>query len=40
MGQAGLGPVGLMLGWTPFVRAKVRGTAAGKLEEFTASPTS
>lgn len=26
-----LGPTGLLLGWTPFLRAKVRATAAGSL---------
>ncbi len=29
-----LGPVGLLLGWTPLVRAKVRRLAVGRLEEF------
>lgn len=29
-----LGPVGLLLGWTPLVRSKVRRMAAGRLEEF------
>ncbi len=33
-----LGPVGLLLGWTPLVRSKVRRMAAGKLEEFEKSP--
>ena len=30
-----LGPVGLLLGWTPMVKAKVRKMAAGRLEEHT-----
>ena len=30
-----LGPVGLLLGWTPLVRAAVRRKAAARLEEFT-----
>jgi ketosteroid isomerase-like protein len=29
-----LGPVGLLLGWTPLVRSKVRRMAAGRLEQF------
>jgi ketosteroid isomerase-like protein len=29
-----LGPVGLLLGWTPLLRAKVRGQAAGKLAAY------
>jgi ketosteroid isomerase-like protein len=29
-----LGPVGLLLGWTPLLPAKVRGTAAGKLAAY------
>ena len=29
-----LGPVGLLLGWTPIVRSKVRKMAGGRLEEF------
>jgi ketosteroid isomerase-like protein len=29
-----LGPVGLLLGWTPVVRSKVRRMAAGRLEQF------
>ncbi len=33
-----LGPVGLLLGWTPIVRSAVRRKAAGRLEEFTATP--
>ena len=33
-----LGPVGLALGWTPMLRSTVRRKAAGKLEEFTATP--
>lgn len=32
-----LGPVGLLLGWTPLVRSKVRRMAGGRLDEFTAS---
>ncbi|WP_394842572.1 nuclear transport factor 2 family protein [Pendulispora brunnea] len=32
-GQA-LGPTGKLLGWTPFVRGKVRRTANGRLEKF------
>lgn len=31
-----LGPVGLLLGWSPFVRAKVRATAAKGLTAFRA----
>lgn len=34
-----LGPAGLLLGWTPMVRAKVRAEAARALDRF-ASPTS
>jgi ketosteroid isomerase-like protein len=30
-----LGPVGLLLGWTPFLRSKVRAKAADRLDEFT-----
>jgi len=30
-----LGPVGLLLGWTPIVRSAVRRKAAARLEEFT-----
>ncbi len=30
-----LGPVGLLLGWTPLVRSAVRRKAAARLEEFT-----
>ncbi len=30
-----LGPVGLLLGWTPIVRAAVRRKAAARLDEFT-----
>jgi len=30
-----LGPVGLVLGWTPIVRGAVRRKAAARLEEFT-----
>lgn len=33
-----LGPVGLLLGWTPIVRSAVRKKAGGKLEEFSAAP--
>lgn len=29
-----LGPVGLLLGWTPFVRSKVRRMAAARLDQF------
>lgn len=29
-----LGPVGLLLGWTPLVRSKVRRMAASRLEDF------
>lgn len=29
-----LGPTGLLLGWTPFVRRKVQATAARNLEKF------
>ena len=32
-----LGPAGLLLGWTPFVRAKVRRTAAANLDAYLAS---
>lgn len=35
-----LGPVGLLLGWTPVLRAAVRRKAAGRLEEFTKAPAS
>ena len=31
-----LGPVGLLLGWTPLLRAKVRSQARGDLEKFMA----
>jgi hypothetical protein len=31
-----LGTPGLLLGWTPFLRAKVRATAAGNLQKFLA----
>ena len=31
-----LGPVGLLLGWTPIVRNKVRGQARARLDEFLA----
>ena len=33
-----LGPAGLLLGWTPFVRATVRRKAAARLAEFTGTP--
>ena len=33
-----LGTPGLLLGWTPFLRAKVRATAAGNLQKFLAAP--
>jgi ketosteroid isomerase-like protein len=29
-----LGPMGLLLGWTPLLRNKVQGTARGSLEKF------
>ncbi len=32
-----LGPVGLLLGWTPLLRAAVRRKAAARLAEFTAA---
>jgi hypothetical protein len=32
-----LGPAGLLLGWTPFLRAKVRATAARSLETWVQS---
>jgi ketosteroid isomerase-like protein len=32
-----LGPIGLVLGWSPIVRGKIRGEAAEGLEEFSAS---
>jgi len=32
-----LGPMGLLLGWTPLVRSKVRRTAAERLDSFTGS---
>jgi hypothetical protein len=35
-----LGPVGLALGWTSLVRAKVRGEAARALDRFAASASS
>jgi len=35
-----LGPTGLLLGWTPIVRAAVRKKAAGLLDKYTSSPTS
>jgi ketosteroid isomerase-like protein len=33
-----LGPVGLLLGWTPLVRSKVRRMAAGRLAQFNQAP--
>ena len=33
-----LGPVGLLLGWTPIVRSAVRRKAAARLEQFTGTP--
>jgi len=33
-----LGPVGLLLGWTPIVRSAVRKKAAAKLEEYEEAP--
>ena len=33
-----LGPTGLLLGWTPLVRSKVRRMASGRLEEFAGTP--
>jgi len=33
-----LGPVGLIGGWTPLLRAAVRRKAAARLEEFTGAP--
>jgi ketosteroid isomerase-like protein len=33
-----LGPVGLLLGWTPLVRSKVRRMAAGRLAQFSRTP--
>ncbi len=35
-----LGPVGVLLGWTPFVQAKVRKTALDGLEKFLEKQTS
>jgi len=35
-----LGPVGLLLGWTPIVRAAVRRKAAARLDEFTGAASS
>ena len=35
-----LGPVGLLLGWTPLVRSKVRRMAAGRLAQFNQTPES
>lgn len=32
-----LGPTGLLLGWTPFIRDQVRKTAAANLEKFVAA---
>ena len=32
-----LGAVGLLLGWTPFLRNKVRRTAVARLEKFTSA---
>ncbi len=32
-----LGPTGLLLGWTPFVRRKVQATARARLEKFMAA---
>ena len=32
-----LGPVGVLLGWTPLVQGKIRRTAAGALERFLAT---
>ena len=34
-----LGPVGLLLGWTPLVRSAVRRKAAARLAEFTGTPS-
>ena len=34
-----LGPAGLLLGWTPFLRSKVRAKAGGRLDEFTRART-
>lgn len=31
-----LGPMGLLLGWSPIVRSRIRGQAAGQLAEFRA----
>jgi ketosteroid isomerase-like protein len=33
-----LGPSGLLLGWTPLLRSKVRQRAAARLDEYTARP--
>ena len=33
-----LGTPGLLMGWTPFLKAKVRATAAGNLQRFLATP--
>lgn len=35
-----LGPVGLLLGWTPIVRSAVRKKAGDRLEEFAGGPAS
>jgi ketosteroid isomerase-like protein len=35
-----LGPVGLLFGWTPFLRSAVRRKAAARLEEFTGASQS
>ena len=34
-----LGPAGLALGWTPFLRAKVRREARGQLDQFLSRPS-
>ena len=34
-----LGPVGLLLGWTPLVRSTVRRKAAARLEEYAGTPS-
>ena len=33
-----LGPVGLLLGWTPFLRSAVRRKAAARLDKFAGAP--
>ncbi len=33
-----LGPVGLLLGWTPFLRSAVRRKAAARLEKYESAP--